>query len=148
MAANGQWDTVNTWVETEIEFVFGGGGKRSHLGRFGRCNTHCSGDIHALGQFSFLYGPDCDPESKPHYLPWLENEEEATEIKERGYFVLNEEDPDSEVLGWAKVPTQWRPEWQKPSEIPIRLKESDAFAAASSTNQQNQRDSRFFSLMG
>jgi hypothetical protein len=130
MAANGQWEKINSWEEKTIEFVFGGGGKRSHIGRFGRCNTACNGNVHALGQISFLYGPNGDPESKPHYLPWLDNEEETTEIKEYGHFVVSEEDPDSEELGWTKTPTGWRQEWQPPSKIRIRQKGKTASAVA------------------
>lgn len=138
MAANGQWEKVNTWEEKEHEFVFGGSGKRTHIGRFGACNNRCRGDVHALGQIPFMYGPSGDPESLPHYLPWLDNEEEMTDAKERGYFVLNEEDPDSEEMGWAKQPTKWQQKWQKPSRIQIRQKGNGAIAAESSTKPLRQ----------
>lgn len=100
-ADNGQWDKRNTWVEDRPELVFGGTGKRSHLGRFGKCNALCYEDVHALGAIQFIYG-DGDGVSRPHYLPWLDNEKEMTEAKEDGYFVYSEEDPDSEVIGWMK----------------------------------------------
>jgi DNA polymerase type B, organellar and viral len=102
LADNGQWSKRNTWERKEHEYVFGGTGKRSHLGRFGGCNIHCNGDIHALGAVQLLYGPDGNPESEPHYLPWLDNELEATSIKEKGHFALSQEDPDSEEIGWMK----------------------------------------------
>lgn len=121
MADNGQWEKRNTWEYKEHEFVFGGSGKRCHLGRFGACNQYCDGTIHALGQLQLLFGPDGNPESAPHYLPWLENEGEAEEIKEKGHFVLSSEDPDSEEIGWLKTPTLWPPQWQ-PKSIRIRPK--------------------------
>jgi hypothetical protein len=143
MADNGQWEKRNTWERKEHEFLFGGSGKRSHLGRFGGCNTHCNGDIHALGQVSFLYGPEGDPESEPHYLPWLDNKQEAAKVKEQGWFVLNQEDPDSEEIGWMKAPMQWPQEWQKPSKIRIRQKSRPVSAAEPSTRLRKLRDSLF-----
>lgn len=137
MADNGQWEKRNTWERKEHEFVFGGSGKRCHLGRFGGCNDRCSGDVHALGAIQLFYGPDGDPESAPHYLPWLENEEEATEIKELGYFVLNQEDPDSEEIGWLKTPMQWPPKWPPLSQIQIRQRKSTVSAAAPDTESPN-----------
>jgi hypothetical protein len=101
-ADNGQWEKRNTWIEDRPELVFGGTGKRSHIGRFGRCNSECHDDIHALGALQYVYGPEGDPSSKPHYLPWLDNEKEMTDAKENGYFVLSQEDPDSEEMGWMK----------------------------------------------
>jgi hypothetical protein len=143
LADNGQWEKRNTWERKEHEYVFGGSGKRSHLGRFGGCNTQCHDDIHALGAIQLLYGPDGNPESEPHYLPWLDNTLEATEIKEKGHFVLNSEDPDSEELGWLKVPTTWQPEWQKSSRIRIRPKSKSVSAAARATNLRQKLGSLF-----
>lgn len=142
MADNGQWDKRNTWERKEHEFVFGGSGKRSHLGRFGACNSNCHKDIHALGAIQFLYGPEGDPESAPHYLPWMDNEIEATRIKEQGHFALNMEDPDSEEIGWMKAPTTWQPEWQKPSKIRIRHKSESASAAKPNTKPLTRLASR------
>jgi hypothetical protein len=108
-ADNDQWENRNKWVVDRPALVFGGTGKRSHLGRFGACNDRCYGDIHALGALQFIYGPEGDPESRRHYLPWLDNEKEMTTAKENGYFILNEEDPDSEEIGWLKenpIPSQ------------------------------------------
>lgn len=130
LADNGQWKKRNTWERTEHEYVFGGSGKRCHLGRFGGCNSQCDGDVHALGQIQFLYGPEGSPESEPHYLPWLDNEQEMTNVKELGHFALSMEDPDSEELGWMKlqVPMNSPPEWQQRS-TPIRLSRKPATAA-------------------
>jgi hypothetical protein len=122
LADNGQWEKRNTWQWVEQEYVFGGGGKRQHLGRFGRCNRRCMGDIHALGQIQVFYGPDGDPESEPHYLPWLDNEQEMVDVKELGYFPISMEDPDSEELGWMKVQTQS----QQDSRLRIRRAQSSA----------------------
>lgn len=102
-ANNGQWDRRNTWVEDRPKIVFGGSGKRSHLGRYGGCNDRCMGGIHAFGALQCAYGPDGSPNSLPHYLPWLDNEKEMMTAKELGYFTLSEEDPDSEEIGWAKA---------------------------------------------
>lgn len=138
MATNGQWEKCNTWEEKEIEFVFGGSGKRTHLGRFGACNDRCqpgnSPYVHALGQIPFLYGPNCAPDSEPHYLPWLNNPEEMAEAKEQGYYILSEEDPDTEELRWSKQPTKWPQAWPQPSQIRIRQSVSAASAAVSGTN--------------
>jgi hypothetical protein len=143
MADNGQWEKKNTWERKEHEYVFGGSGKRSHIGRFGRCNTHCTGDIHALGSFQFAYGPMGDPDSEPHYLPWLDNEELMTEVKELGHFALNQEDPDSEEIGWAKAPTTWLRKWQPKSQIRIRRKSDHAPAAEPATSPLKRLVSRF-----
>lgn len=104
-ADNGQWERRNTWVEDRPSLIFGGTGKRSHLGRFGGCNENCHDDSHALGGLQVLYGPEGNPESEKHYLPWLENDLEMIEAKELGYFVLDSEDPDSEEMGWMKAST-------------------------------------------
>jgi hypothetical protein len=101
-ADNDQWENRNKWVVDRPALVFGGSGKRSHLGRFGGCNDQCHDDIHALGALQFVYGPEGDPQSQVHYLPWLDNGKEMTNAKENGYFVLNQEDPDSEEIGWLK----------------------------------------------
>jgi hypothetical protein len=146
MADNGQWGKRNTWERKEHEFVFGGSGKRSHIGRFGRCNVHCHGDVHALGALQNVYGPDGNPESEPHYLPWLDNKLEAQEIKEQGHFVLNQEDPDSEELGWLKVPMIWPQEWPKLSKIRTRQKSKHASAVPPNTDLPKMRGSLFSRL--
>lgn len=148
-ADNGQWKARNTWERREHEYVFGGSGKRSHLGRFGGCNTHCSGDIHALGQLQVFYGPDGDPESAPHYLPWLDNGQEMTDVKELGHFALSMEDPDSEELGWMKSQTltQSPPQWRQKS-IRIRRPNEPATAAEESTKVRNRLVSLVSSLTG
>lgn len=143
MADNGQWEKRNTWERKEHEYVFGGTGKRSHLGRFGGCNDHCRGDIHALGALQILYGPDGDAESLPHYLPWLDNNEEMTAVKELGYFALNQEDPDSEEIGWAKAPMTWQQD-SRPRSTRIRLrKRSGVSAAEHGTSPLRRLASRF-----
>jgi hypothetical protein len=102
-ANNGQWEKRNTWVEDRPQIVFGGAGKRSHLGRNGNCNDHCYGNVHAFGAAQITYGPDGTPDSEPHYLPWLDNELEILTAKEYGYYALSEDDPDSEEIGWMKA---------------------------------------------
>lgn len=145
MADNGQWEKRNTWELKEHEIIFGGGGKRSHLGQFGGCNNRCRADIHALGGIQFLYGPDGDPESQPHYLPWMDNDEEMAEVKELGYFVINMEDPDSEEIGWMKAPTVSQQKWQPKLPTRIRLSRKDASAADTGTTVLPMQDSQFSS---
>jgi hypothetical protein len=149
LADNGQWEKRNTWVRREHEYVFGGGGKRQHLGRFGRCNSYCHGDVHALGQVLVTYGPDGDPESQPHYLPWLDNEKKMTDIKELGHFALSMEDPDSEELGWMKsqTPTPSPQAWQQKS-IRIRPSKRRATVAEKSTKLRTRLGSLASSLTG
>jgi hypothetical protein len=137
MADNGQWDKRNTWERKEHEFVFGGTGKRSHVGRFGGCNAYCRDDVHALGAIQLLYGPDGDPESEPHYLPWLSNTEEMTDAKEKGYFVYDAEDPDSEEVGWLKAPMTWPPNLQPSTRIRIRPKGKTVPAVEPSTRRRS-----------
>jgi hypothetical protein len=143
MADNGQWEKRNTWERKEHEFVFGGTGKRSHIGRFGGCNSHCRDNIHALGALQLLYGPDGDPESEPHYLPWLDNEQEATTAKELGHFALNQEDPDSEELGWFKAPMTWPQNLRPVSPIRIRQKAKTVSAAEPTTKPRKRLASLF-----
>ena len=142
-ADNGQWDKRNSWIEDRPELVFGGTGKRQHLGRFGGCNDRCHDDVHALGALQFMYGPEGDPSSKPHYLPWLDNEKEATEAKELGYFVYSEEDPDSEVTGWVKALTTWRAPWLKISPNRQSADQKSATAAVPSTGNRRRLVSLF-----
>lgn len=145
LADNGQWEKRNTWEHKEHEFVFGGSGKRSHIGRKGRCNSRCHGDIHALGSIQILYGPNGSAESEPHYLPWLDNSQEMADIKERGYFAFPEEDPDSEEIGWLKTPIVWPQKWRKDSPKSNRKgqKTSDASVAITFTKARMKLGSLF-----
>lgn len=101
LADNGQWEKRNTWERKEHEYIFGGTGKRSHIGRFGRCNRNCRGNLHALGSIPVPW-PDDDGRSEPHYLPWKDNSKGIIAAKQLGYFVFSQEDPDSEEIGWLK----------------------------------------------
>jgi hypothetical protein len=141
-ADNDQWENRNTWVEDRPSLVFGGTGKRSHLGRFGGCNDQCYGDIHALGALQFIYGPDSSAESCLHYLPWLDNGKEMTSAKENGYFVLNEEDPDSEEIGWHR---ENQIESQNHS-VSGRLKLTETHASASAAGRGTTIRRRLASL--
>ncbi len=145
MADNGQWEKRNTWEVKEHEYVFGGNGKRSHLGRFGGCNSYCHNDIHALGGIQFLYGPEGDPNSEPHYLPWLDNEQEMTDAKELGHFAINMEDPDSEEIGWLKAPMTWPREWLHKSRIRIRPNKKDVPVADTGITTRKTPDSQSLS---
>jgi len=74
LALNGQFDRNNTWVQEPYEFVMGGNGSRYHNER--HCKKVCMGDIHRVGLKPILTALDPDPESEPHFLPWLDNKEE------------------------------------------------------------------------
>jgi hypothetical protein len=69
LADSGRWDDRNTWMTEPHEYVMGGAGKRTHATR--ACARDC-GDMHRLATLHVLYGPDDDPMSKRHHLPWLE----------------------------------------------------------------------------
>jgi hypothetical protein len=69
LALGGRRDELNTWVKEPHEFAMGGAGKRIHFP--GACRTMCDG-MHRLGMVTPLYGPDGDPMSLAHNLPWLE----------------------------------------------------------------------------
>jgi hypothetical protein len=141
-ADNGQWNRRNTWTPTPVEYVFGGGGKRLHPKR---CTNRCHGEIHALMGIQALYGPEGNPESEPHYLPWMDNRREMAEAKELGYFVVSENDPDSEEIGWMKgpIPTQWPEQWPKSSKIRIHRKEKTASVAEPTTKPRRTLVSLF-----
>jgi hypothetical protein len=71
---------LNTWKDEPHEFVFGGKGKRLHFPR--ACRKVCDG-MHRLGVPHFLWGMGDDIMSRPHYLPWLDNETLVTDVKVR-----------------------------------------------------------------
>lgn len=82
LALNGQYERNNTWVEEPYEFVMGGSGTRYHDNN--RCDRLCDGDIHTIQLKSFLFlRSDIDPESEPHFLPWLDNSAEMLERMQR-----------------------------------------------------------------
>lgn len=141
-ADNEQWDKRNTWNVDEVTLEFGGGGKRSHIGRFGRCNNRCRGRIHALGALQVRYGPEGSPWSVPHYLPWMENDDVMTYIKEHA-FVLSMEDPDSEEIGWLKAAEKIQ---ETPSQR-FRLAANDVSVAERHTRTKTPLDSQHSLLM-
>jgi hypothetical protein len=99
LAGNGRRDDLNTWQTEPHEFVLGGGGKRVHNTR--RCNKICDGQIHRLGMLNVLYGPDSNPESRPHYLPWLDRTDRLfaefkRELDDWTWYDQNHLDPDDE----------------------------------------------------
>jgi hypothetical protein len=78
LALNGQYDRNNTWIEEPYEFVMGGSGYRYHDEK--RCKTRCMGTIHRVKLNTFMFlRMDVDPESKPHFLPWMDNSDEMME---------------------------------------------------------------------
>jgi DNA polymerase type B, organellar and viral len=82
LADNGMWDQLNTWVEEERVYEFGGTGYRRHrtapkgsklYGKY--CKANCNGTIHrtSLLLLSFYTAEDdYNIWSKPHYLPWID----------------------------------------------------------------------------
>lgn len=78
LALNERFNEINTWKEETREIVFGGQGKRYHNERF-YCPKHCPGG----GIHFFIPPPDFgdDCHSRPHYLPWLENDPYITQAK-------------------------------------------------------------------
>lgn len=77
LADNGQWDKLNTWVDEQCVYEFGGNGYLRHrnttVGRLAGkyCAKNCSGDIHRTSLRDAMY-PSEDIWSKPHYLPWVD----------------------------------------------------------------------------
>lgn len=74
LADSGQRDKHNTWQVEPHEFILGGSGKRIHFVR--GCDIHCRDDLHSLAIPTFDYGPQNDPQSKRHYLPWQDRTDE------------------------------------------------------------------------
>ena len=95
---------MNTWQEEPHSYVFGGTGKRMHIGRY--CAKTCNGTLHRLVMPQALYGP-CDTLSTRHYLPWLDTTD--LELAQSKYLIddlvmydqnhLDED--DSWVKGWV-----------------------------------------------
>jgi len=72
LALAGRWGELNTWKNEPHEFAMGGSGKRTHF-TGNACKSVCDdADGHRLAMPQMLYGPDCDPWSMPHHLPWLD----------------------------------------------------------------------------
>jgi hypothetical protein len=77
LALQGQREALNTWRTEQVEFKFGGTGKRIHQlapqkspPKSGRtCAAACSGDHHRLALPPVAPFGDCM--SSPHALPWL-----------------------------------------------------------------------------
>jgi hypothetical protein len=74
-------ELLNTWQDEPHEFVFGGKGKRLHFPK--ACKAVCKGALHRLGVPHFLWGLGDDIRSRPHYLPWLDNDKRVTHVKSR-----------------------------------------------------------------
>jgi hypothetical protein len=78
--AQNQPQRLNQWVDEPHEFVFGGRGKRLHFPK--ACRAVCKG-LHRLGVPHFLFSMGDDIKSRPHYLPWLDNDKRVTHVKTR-----------------------------------------------------------------
>jgi hypothetical protein len=95
LADNGRRAEHNMWVTEPHEFVMGGSGKRVHFPQ--ACPSACTGDLHRLGMPLALYGPDGDPESRKHYLPWLDPPDmHRNVLDDLMLFDANHLDPDDE----------------------------------------------------
>lgn len=68
LADNGRRAELNTWFREPHEFAMGGSGKRLHFPM--ACRSVCGDGMHRLGQPLALYGPEGNPQSVKHYLPW------------------------------------------------------------------------------
>jgi hypothetical protein len=99
LALNGQFEKNNTWIQDEYEFVLGGNGSRFHDVK--NCDRDCRGSIHRVKLKSFLFlRMDTDPESAPHFLPWLDNSEEMLESMKK---------IDDITMFDTWDPEEWRP---------------------------------------
>jgi hypothetical protein len=85
LADNGQWGKLNTWVDEDCVYEFGGTGYLNHrnittgklAGRY--CRKWCTETVHrtALLPITCAGFPDDDNMwSKPHYLPWVDGPNE------------------------------------------------------------------------
>jgi hypothetical protein len=98
LADSGQRENHNKWLEEPHEFAMGGSGKRIHFPR--ACNSVCgSADLHKLAIPTFDYGPQNDPESKRHYLPWQDRADENLArirllLDDLSWYDANDLDPD------------------------------------------------------
>lgn len=70
LALNGRHDQLNKWSQEPREYEFGGGGKRYHPVRGGKCCCGTDTELHKLALPSMLNGPFTNPQSYPHELPW------------------------------------------------------------------------------
>jgi hypothetical protein len=68
LALQGLRESLNTWSTEDVEYAFGGNGKRQH--RAG-CGKACDGDHHRFGLWSPVGGRTLDFRSHPHALPWI-----------------------------------------------------------------------------
>jgi len=80
--ANGDRAKLNTWIREPAEYVLGGNGKVQHNRKM--CPKICDGEVHKLMNVNMRYGPFTDPNSHPHFLPWLENAKEMRITKKIG----------------------------------------------------------------
>jgi hypothetical protein len=69
LALQGTRESVNTWQQEEVEYAFGGNGKRQHKAG---CSRACHGDHHRFGLWFPHGGRTLDFNSRPHHLPWLD----------------------------------------------------------------------------
>jgi hypothetical protein len=86
LALQGRRAELNTWKEEPHEYEFGGSGKRYHYtggnARSVTCRDICGeSGTHRLAVPTYRYGPDTDPHSYPHKLPWLVPEEDMSKIR-------------------------------------------------------------------
>lgn len=79
--AQNQPDKLNQWLDEPHEFAFGGAGKRMHFPK--ACGAACRGALHRLGVPHFLFSMGDDIWSVPHYLPWLDNDNQIRDTKLR-----------------------------------------------------------------
>lgn len=85
LALGGQRNLLNSWVQVPVEIAMGGNGKRYHNAqRWCGKNGHCANGVHEFIPRMIDGVPGITPESEPHYLPWLANDE-LVEGRKRNY---------------------------------------------------------------
>jgi hypothetical protein len=100
LALNGQRDKLNTWEVSEHEIVFGGQGKRYHNAVHWCGKAGCKNGYHEFIPRPFRFTPEDTTVSRPHFLPWLENDALAESrkniISDETLYDVNHLDEDEE----------------------------------------------------
>jgi hypothetical protein len=76
LALNGQRELLNTWQRYPYEIMFGGQGKRYH-NEIACGKTWCLNGVHEFLPRPIRYSPRQTIASRPHYLPWLQNDSDT-----------------------------------------------------------------------
>jgi hypothetical protein len=102
LALNGQNRDarLNTWEVSDHEIVFGGQGKRYHNAVHWCGKAGCKNGYHEFIPRPFRFSPADTTASRPHFLPWLENDALAESrkniISDETLYDVNHLDEDEE----------------------------------------------------